>query len=197
MAKVDKKNIIILTLLLLLFIGLFFIYQYTYAKYRRGISGDVTMNVAKWQIKVNNEDISNGTVLHNSITPTFPGTQYIESGVLAPGASGYFDIEIDPNDTDVAFDYQMTIVSSNGYNDIKLDGYTINPAVNNTKTSIGNGVISGSFAIGDPAETIRVYVSWYDESDNVMDNSTDTYAVKTNNTLNFDLTLQFIQKQSA
>ena len=48
MAKVDKKNIIILTLLLLLFIGLFFIYQYTYAKYRRGISGDVTMNVAKW-----------------------------------------------------------------------------------------------------------------------------------------------------
>ena len=197
MKKVDNKNIIILTLLFLFFIGLFFIYQYTYAKYKRNIEGDVTMNVAKWQIKVNNEDISNQTVLHNSITPTFPGTQYIESGVLAPGASGYFDIEIDPNDTDVAFDYQMTISSSTGYNDIKLEGYTINPTVNNTKTSIGNGVITGSFAIGDPAETIRVYVTWYDESDNQMDNSTDTYAVKTNNTLSYDLTLQFIQKQSA
>lgn len=197
MKKIDNKNIIILVLLLLFFVGLFFIYQYTYAKYRRNIAGDVAMNVAKWQIKVNDEDISNQTVLHNSITPTFPGTEYIESGVLAPGASGYFDIEIDPNGTDVAFDYRMTIDNLNGYNDIKLEGYTINPETNSTKTNIGDGVITGSFAIGAPAETIRVYVEWYDGNDNQMDNSTDTNLVKTNNLISFDLSLQFIQKQSA
>lgn len=197
MKKIDKKNIIILVLLFLVVAGLIFIYQSSYAKYRRGIDGAVQMNVAKWQIKVNNEDITNETTLQSSIVPYFPGNQYMESGVLAPGASGYFDIIIDPNNTDVAFDFEMAISSSNGYNDIKLDGYTINPAVNNTKTSVGNGVITGSFGIGDPAETIRVYVLWYDESDNVMDNSTDTHAVKSNNYLNFDLSLHFIQKQSA
>ena len=123
----DKNTTVMIVLLILAMLGIFYIYQVSYAKYKKNINGSMVMNMAKWQILVNNEDIKNKTTLTNNLTPVFNGTQYIESGIIAPGASGYFDIEIDPNDTDVAFSYEISITENSTYPDIKLDGYEINP----------------------------------------------------------------------
>ena len=44
--------------------------------------------------------------LNNWDTPTF-----VKDGKLAPGLSGYYEIEVDPTGSDVAIDYTITIGS--------------------------------------------------------------------------------------
>ena len=193
----DKNTTVMIVLLILAMLGIFYIYQISYAKYKKNINGSMVMNMAKWQILVNNEDIKNKTTLTNNLTPVFNGTQYIESGIIAPGASGYFDIEIDPNDTDVAFSYEISITENSTYPDIKLDGYEINAGNTPNKSPLVNNKVSGNVAKGGSAFTIRVYVLWYDESNNSMDNSTDANLAVNNTALTYQVNLKFIQTNGA
>lgn len=193
----DKKTSVMIILLILAMLGIFYVYQTSYAKYKKSIDGNMRMNMARWQILVNDEDIKNKKTLTNDLTPVFNGNEYIESSVIAPGASGYFDIEIDPNNTDVAFNYEISITENTAYPDIKLDGYEINPSSTPNKSPLVNNKVSGNVAKGGSAFTIRVYVLWYDESDNSMDNSTDTNLAVDNTALTYQVNLKFIQTNGA
>ena len=192
--KDKRKNISIVILLILSLAGVFMVYQYSYAKYLKTVNGRVGVSLARWQILVNNEDISKKTTLSNNIEAVLPGNEYINSGILAPGATGYFDLIIDPSNVDVAFKYDISITNNNAYSDIKVSGYEINPGNNPNPINFQSGnTITNIVPIGSSTFTIRVYIEWYDESDNDMNNSTDTDLVLDNVSLTYTASITFTQ----
>ena len=80
-----------------------YLFQSSYAKYRRGITGDVEAEIASWHIKVNGEDIMNNKTLTTTIVPTFLESENTKEGVIAPGVEGYYTVTVDASDVDVIF----------------------------------------------------------------------------------------------
>ena len=73
------------------------------------VSNDI--KTAKWNIKIND------TLLGNTTSFVVDGIKieendYTKENKLAPGTSGYFDILIDPTDTDVSIKYAISFVLS-------------------------------------------------------------------------------------
>ena len=92
-----KKNdkIFIIVFIGIVSFALMYLFQASYAKYRRLATSQIDARIASWNILVNNESIANKTELTNSITPVIDANQYVKSGVIAPGTTGHFDIVID------------------------------------------------------------------------------------------------------
>lgn len=163
-------------LLMFIFIGMIiFLSQNTLSKYRDEFDGLTSVQLARWNIKVNNQEIANQDTLTADITPTFEGTDTISEGVLAPGAKGYYDIVIDSSEVDVAFSYRLTLsrVEDEVISDIVLSGYTINPE-ENTEVVTYADEIYGEVPVDQNLITIRIYFEWNDSDDAAMDNEADT-----------------------
>ena len=170
-----------------------YLYQATYAKYRRSVEGNIEATIAGWNVKVNNEMIKNKVALTNSIIPTFDADQYTKAGVLAPGTTGYFDIVIDPSEVDVDFTYEISkaAASSNSLADFILTDYEID----NVKTTIpSTNIITGDLVKNSTAKTIRVYATWVDDQTETMNNSQDTQYAQNNENAYIDILLHFYQK---
>lgn len=192
MEKKDIKFIIIFIFI----VGISFIYlfQATYAKYRKQITTEVNANVASWNIKINDEAIANKKKLANSITPIFDENEYVKANTLAPGVTGHFDIIIDSSNVDVDFTYEITasLAEDTDLKDFKITGYELNDSgtINKYDSSI-----TGDLVKNTKNTKIRFYVAWIDDDTNEMDNSEDTtYAVNHNNVI-YNLTIKFTQKK--
>lgn len=194
-----KKKIVLLAA----FISLFLLINnvsVTYSKYRGQVNGHIESTVAKWNIKVNNNDVKSNTTLTNNIQATFPGSTHIKEGVIAPTSEGYFDIIIDATNTDVSFDYEISIVENEDIKDFVVYGYLIGSETD-TMTDTTNMVtlgtekkITNTMLLSDTNRIIkiRVYARWI-ETGGQMDNAADTAATtKTNVTL--DTAIKFTQK---
>lgn len=163
-------------LLMFIFIGMIiFLSQNTLSKYRDEFDGLTSVQLARWNIKVNNQEIANQDTLTANITPTFERTDTIAEGVLASGAKGYYDIVIDSSEVDVAFSYRLTLsrVEDEVISDIVLFGYTINPE-ENTEVVTYADEIYGEVPVDQNLITIRIYFEWNDSDDASMDNEADT-----------------------
>lgn len=192
MEKKDIKFIIIFIFV----VGISFIYlfQATYAKYRKQITSEVNANVASWNIKINDEAIANKKKLANSITPIFDENEYVKANTLAPGVTGHFDIIIDSSNVDVDFTYEITasLAEDTDLKDFKITGYELNDSgtINKYDSSI-----TGDLVKNTKNTKIRFYVAWIDDDTNEMNNSEDTtYAVNHNNVI-YNLTIKFTQKK--
>ena len=116
--KSNKQKAGLMALVALAAIGSYFIAG-TYAKYISEISGSGTATVAKWKWKINNTDIT------SSATNTFTfnlletvkdsdGTSSesdVASGLLAPGMTGEFTIDI-TNNSEVNANYAINFSES-------------------------------------------------------------------------------------
>lgn len=119
--KSDKQKIGIVVLVALVAVCSYFIAG-TYAKYTSTISGSDTATVAKWAWTINNsvidsaEDAANGFTfdLFNTITDSDieSAETDVASGVIAPGTSGSFDIEI-TNGSEVNATYAISLAETN------------------------------------------------------------------------------------
>lgn len=181
------KNYIIIFLIFIILVASLAIYI-TYAKYITSISSDTEMGIARWNIKVNNTSITNGSSLSNIITPVFPGTSNIAPNVIAPTAEGYFDINLDATDTDVSLRY--TISTSNNENtsvtDLIVSGYSIDGGTRVDVTPANNPIsIQNTIAYDaqDKDIDIRIYVKWNDDElqGAEMDNADDTVVTTDDN----------------
>lgn len=189
-----KKNKYLITVFLLAVIGVAFIYQQSYARYVKNVDGDLAATMASWNIKVNNESVLGKTSLENQIDAYFPGNEYVREGVIAPGASGYFDLIIDPTDVDVAFSYTIDLTGQADIPDIKVVGYEVNPTATPNMIAYDPSTgITNNIPIGSTTSTVRVYVKWDDSAAAEMDNSTDTVTNQTYTTVTFDVYINFTQ----
>lgn len=168
----------------------------TYAKYKTDISGESNINVARWRILVNNQDIRNNSDTKAIITPTLMENENIKEGVIAPTSVGYFDIIIDCSAADVSFSYEIgtAVNATSSVNDIVVTGYSIDDG---EVIEIDNdSVISNNVYNRDNVNTIslRVYIKWDDSDTASMNNEADTAATKAENSLaKLDVSLSFKQ----
>ncbi len=188
---------------LILFLGivsfsLLYLFQASYAKYRKKIEGNISSTIASWNIKINNETINNKTIMTNDITPTFVEDEYIKNGVIAPGSVGYFDIILNAEEVDVDFTYEIesSIDEENPLLDLiftkyEIDGTTYYYDEDEQK-------LTGDLQKNTGDTQIRIYFKWNDEEDNQMDNKEDTdYSISANNNnTKIKVTIHFIQKKS-
>lgn len=165
----------------------------TYSRYVADTTGSLEVQFAKWKILVNNNDITSGNVSSIELTPVVDANENVAKNKLAPSSSGYFDIEIDPTDVEVSFDYEISLEVLNenipdllvtkyslikGDSDLDKDSIKMNDIVDN--------VISGTFRYKNVASgsdevftfkpfTIRVYFEWIDNEEvSTMNDEADT-----------------------
>lgn len=183
----NKKRILIFILFCLVFI---FLFQEAYAKYRKFASAQVDNTVAKWNVKINNELIGNKTTLTNKLTPVIADNNYVKSDVLAPGSSGYFDVNIDATDADVTFDYEIGISKYDSYtiNDLNIYAYSVDDF--STTNNVVDSTVTGTIQHNTPSTTLRIYYNWLDDGTDTMNNKTDTNAA-ISGTSNADILVTF------
>ena len=179
-----KKYILFSIFLTLLLIGGGFTY-YTYAKYISSINSDAEVSLARWNITINNQDVSSGSQFSNIITPVFAGNANIAPNVIAPTAEGYFDVVLDVTNTDVSLRYEITTSENedSAVDDLIISGYSIDGGQRQSIESNNENdglMVDGTIAYDsqDKEIEIRVYLKWNDDDENgaTMNNFDDADA---------------------
>lgn len=182
MKKINKKDLrFIVIFIVVLACSFTYLYQSSYAKYRKRVTADVDLTVAKWTIKINNEDIKNNKVLTNKLVPEFEESEYTKANVLAPGSKGYCDIVIDSSNVDVNFQISLIakVPPESAIVDLRVTDYIINPSdTNTTKIEYSElEEIQIPVVHNTPKTTIRLFIKWDDDpTTQKMDNEADTNA---------------------
>ena len=183
----------------------------TYSRYVASTTGDVELVFAKWQILVNNDDITSGNTSTINITPIIEESQNTTRDKIAPSSKGYFDINIDPQNVGVSFNYSIDLeVLNENMPDLLITKYAIldNDYVEGdeiTTVNLENNQINNSLEIDKSVEnytfepfTIRVFFEWYEGENEQMDDAQDTLvaqqAQENNENLKIQATITFNQK---
>lgn len=171
----------------------------TYAKYMTSAKQITNIPIAKWNIKVNNASIKNNENLSSVISPVFPGTEHIASGIIAPTADGYFDLVFDFTDADVSFSYDISAVpnANSSVTDLIVTGYSVDDGETITLNEGASSNITDNiyYNSGINSRKIRVFIKWNDDTTTAtMDNSADTAAtLATSNGALLDVNIVFTQ----
>ena len=106
------KKLLRILVLIMLIITLFEIAN-MYALYKDQLEGEYTNLLGVWAIKVNETDISSGddnlTFNMTEDNLTYLDSEHVKSQKMAPGTQAYFEIIIDPTNTDVSVLYILNI----------------------------------------------------------------------------------------
>ena len=106
------KKLLRILVLIMLIITLFQIAN-MYALYTDQLEGDYTSLLGAWSIKVNETDISSGeenlTFNMTEDNLTYLDSDRVKSQKMAPGTQAYFEIIIDPTNTDVSILYTLNV----------------------------------------------------------------------------------------
>lgn len=169
--------------------------QSTYAKYVTSADANTDITIARWNVLVNGQDVKNNSNFSSKITPVFAGNDNIAANIIAPTATGYFDIIINGNSTDVSFTYTVSLNNdvSSQVNDLKLVNYTLDGG---TATDFVDSKVTGNVLLNDAnkVHTIRVYIIWNDDSSTAtMNNTSDTSATQDGKAI-MDVNINLIQK---
>ena len=192
----SKQKIPFLLALVSLFIFLTLI-QDSYAKYVSNADASTNLTIARWNIKINNQDIVNNNNFSDNIVPVFPGNDYIAQDIIAPTSEGYFDLIIDYSNVDVAFNKTISINpgQDNTIEDLKITGYSVDgeELIHFTDTTI----ITNSVELNqtNKTQTYRIYIKWIDDENEIMTNEDDTNAT-INGMATINVNVSFIQSIS-
>ena len=203
MKKMDKKDLkFIIVFIVILACSFTYLYQSSYAKYRKRVIAQVDLSVANWTIKINNEDIKNNKQLTNKLVPEFEESEYTKANVLAPGSKGYCDIVINSKSVDVNFDINIvaTIPNTSSIIDLRVTDYIINPTeTNTTKIAYNTGEEIKIPVVHNTEQTIiRLFIKWDDDpATQTMDNEADTNAaVNPNSEALIEINTKFTQSNN-
>lgn len=192
--KTYKKFILLIILILILAL-VFFLIQ-IFAKYLTSATGNTSMNVARWNILVNDISIKNNTDISNTLTPVFPGNENIASNIIAPTAEGYFDLNFDFSAADVSFEYEITtsVNENSSVKDLVTTGYSVDDGEKITFDEV-NSPIKDTISLTDNIKTqkIRIYVKWNDDENATMDNAADTASTTSGNLTSLNVNISFTQ----
>ena len=193
-----KRKVIFFIALMSLFYCLTLM-QDTYAKYITTASANTDLTIARWNILVNNQDSLANSDFSDKIIPYFAGTTNIKNDVVAPTATGYFDIILNGVDTDVSFTYTITVNQSvrNTVSDLKITKYIINNEEHTFSSGTTSTTITGDILYNDSIKikSIRFFVEWDDNaSTQTMNNELDTLATS-NGVAAYYVNVNVVQKR--
>lgn len=189
------KKMIKIVLILFIILDILFLFQSTYAKYRKKVDQNIDIGLADWNILLNNQSIVGKDTVEGEIIPIFEQNENVKENKLAPGVKGYFDITINATNVDVSFSYDLSVsvADAEKYSDIKAYGYQLDPD-NTTEILDYNGEsIGGNIVHNTPLTKIRIYIRWDDDEGSTMSNQEDTMLAITNKTLKMKAAFRFEQ----
>lgn len=167
----------------------------TYSVFESNALGEVSSKLASWKVLVNGTDIvKSNTFSLDSIN--FDTSNRVVTGKTAPGISGNFDIVIVPNDTEVAFRYDITFDFS-ALDNKEFSVVSIEDINGGNLVRTDEFIYSGVYSIDDIKNgyisDIRVSLLW----NNNEDNNDKDYELgsKFNNKLNIPVSVHVIQYQ--
>ena len=190
----DKKYILLILSFISMYVTICLVNE-TYAKYISSATSTSQTSIARWRILVNNDDITVGATSTSLITPVFPGSDNINSGVLAPNAEGYFDLILDASNVDVSFRYTISVEENENspVTELVATKYAINGS-QPVNFAEGENTLEGTVALNaeNKVVNIRVYIKW-DDSLNLMTNAQDTNTTVGDQEGMLDVTIYAIQ----
>lgn len=192
----NHKKFLLLLIGLCICVLLFFIVQ-IYAKYLTSTEGNTALTIANWNILVNNKSIMTDKDISNSIVPVFPGTEHIASGIIAPTAEGFFDLNLDFSNVDVSFQYDISVSAdeNSSVQDLVAIGYALDGGEKIIFENY-NDPISEIIELSSDIKTqnVRVYIMWNDDaSSQTMTNSDDTISTSAENQPLLHVNVSFTQ----
>lgn len=181
--KSRGKRKIIRFLVYYSFLAFLLIMYSTFAQYTTVVEGTPKTQVANWNVKINDIDITKENTFTNLIELIPAGdTQTTYEKKLAPGQTGYFDIIINPEGTDVATQYAINFDTSNLPAGIILTNYEI--IEDNISANFTNGTsIEGEINLNSTNQslsendkrTVRIYWQWKESSTTIPTKDTNYY----------------------
>ena len=161
-----KRGFIVIgCLLFLLILG----FNVTYGLFESGRDFNSNMNVAKFNLFVNDTNIVD-TKEFNINNITVLDNENVLNGKIAPGVSGYFDIVLNPMGSDVSIYYEVTLDLDN----IDNDGIILEKIVSddNDLIRVGKYTYAGVFTLDEVknnvTKSVKIYFSW-ENNDEVLD----------------------------
>lgn len=182
----------------------------TYSRYIADTTGNVEVLFSKWQIMVNENDITTNSNSSIELIPVIEENTNIKANTIAPSSKGYFDIDINPTNVGVSFDYTISLsLQNDNIPDLMITKYSVidneHPESNNLlRNTINGNKITGSLDYDNTITnftfepfTIRVYFEWYEGTGELMNDEADTLiatSTDTNPSLNIVANITFSQK---
>ena len=146
-----------------------FFFREAYSLFESNRVNRSDLNIAMWQIKINDDIISGSSSEFVIDSVNWTQSTEVKEGKAAPGMTGYFDIIIDPNDTETSVRYDITFDFSN----LDSDQFTIDQIVEiDNKPIVRTGEFTYSNIItldeieNNETNTIRVYLTWINNENN-------------------------------
>lgn len=141
----------------------------TYSLFESNHVTTSSIDIAKWQVKLNG-DVVNGSSANFSVDNiVWEGNEYVLEGKVAPGMSGYFDVVVDPNATEVSLRYDVSFDFSN----LSENQFVIDSVVEangrkliRTEANTYSGVILLDEIKLGATSSIRVNLSWVNDEEN-------------------------------
>ncbi len=155
-------------------------------------SEDNDLNIAKWHIYVNSYDLNNTENTFYVDNITYTNNSNVVTDRFAPGVTGSFLLEIDPANTEVSFEYELSIdLSDSQYSQISIDSVE---GLAGTNLVSNNGVYSRVFSLSEilngKTDTIRVTFSWTNAEEN---NTSDSELGSSDGYFNIPVNIKFNQ----
>jgi len=170
----------------------------TYSRYVASSEGNVQIEFAKWQLLVNTVDVTSSSTSNISFTPVIDANKNVAKDKVAPSSEGHFDIEIDPTNSDVSFQYTIELdINNEDIPDLMITRYAVLPddyiEGNSLQfNDLNEGKITDVMRYNTKEfkkTTLRIYFQWFEgqtETKNeTMDDVADTnigYAAATQDT---------------
>lgn len=196
MKEKNKMRIIEILCVISLIITIFSI-QRTYARYFEQVDTTYNTNIKRWLVKVNDKIVHDAETLNEIMEPIMTENENINTQILVPGQTGYFEMLIDYTEVDVAFEYEFSMEQLNEtpLEDFEIYGYEVwdvvdgvNTVIETKETTEIKGVIDPTTEMnnaGEKKREIRVLFRWNDGEGSTMDNKADTqFRGEENNTTN-------------
>lgn len=159
----------------------------TYSRYVADTTGNIDVQFAKWQILVNENDITTNSTSEISFVPVIEENVNVAPNVVAPSSKGYFDINIDPTNVEVSFTYSVTLnVENENVPDLMITKYALVPTgyiegdpldIITLESNVITNTLTYDKTITDfkfVPFTIRVYFEWFEGENENMDDTSDT-----------------------
>ena len=190
----------LLTLTIILFLLTVYTIAHTFAVFESEAELETELNIAKWNIKVNNELVTGSTNHTFSIEDDYLSVEQNNKVIekkIAPGTEGNFDIEIFPDGTQVSLRFDVFIDTSQITNSkIKVNNIvSLTNGVTMIRTS--DKVFTGVLPLADiqagKTARLRVTFEWIN-SDDPEDMKVDTnLALSETAKIEIPVTVDFFQ----
>ena len=183
----DRKSILIVVLLLLVGVTCGFVAS-TYAKYTSQITGNNgSATVAKWAFRTDN---TTQTLSINFANTYDPST--LESGKIAPGTSGSFNVALVNSNTETGVDWTIRLNSiTNAPTNLKF----YRDSAHTVALIPGESTITGQLAAKDSTGlSVPIYWVWeYETSEAATNDPIDTEDGESADTLSIGVDITGIQ----